>query len=50
LRDELKKLATDFGINEELCVFMDNYSIDKDQKDYMEWLDAVKEFVVKNKN
>jgi len=36
-----------FGINEDVALFVEHYSQDKDQRQYMQWLKDVNEFIAK---
>jgi len=45
LQSAMMDYLKSFGINEELCIFVEHYSQDKDQRLYMDWLENVKNFV-----
>ena len=49
LDEELQKAFLDylrtFGVDEDLATFVETYSLDKEQRLYMEWLNKVKNFI-----
>lgn len=45
LQQALYENLKDFGINDSLIEFIENYSVDREQRLYMEWLKSLKEFV-----
>jgi complement component 1 Q subcomponent-binding protein len=42
LQDSLQKFLHDLGIDEDMATFIENYSLDKDQRLYMDWLKNMK--------
>ena len=45
IQSSLTEYMEGFGINEQLCSYVECMSLDKDQRLYMRWLSSVKDFI-----
>ena len=47
-QDKFERLLSDFGINSELCLFIERFAADKENREYIRWLNNLQQFVSKN--